>query len=61
MKLVGNILMDNLGYLTDDQNTNLTLNYLKNFKKIGDYVANNKPNINQYVMFDVNWDITKNE
>lgn len=53
--------MDNLGYLTDDQNTNLTLNYLKNFKKIGDYVANNKPNINQYVMFDVNWDITKNE
>lgn len=53
--------MDNLGYLTDDQNTNLTLNYLKNFKKIGDYVANNKHNINQYVMFDVNWDITKNE
>ncbi len=34
IKLVGNALIDNLGYLTDDQNTNLNLNYLKHFKKL---------------------------
>lgn len=61
IKLVGNALIDNLGYLTDDQNTNLNLNYLKHFKKLLQFVPNNQYKIGQYSMFDMSWDITKNE
>lgn len=33
--------MDNSGYLNDNQNTNLTLNYIKNFAKLREFIANN--------------------
>lgn len=34
VKLVACMNMDNAGYLNDNQNTNLSLNYLKNFSKL---------------------------
>ena len=60
VKLVGNIFIDNSGYLNDMQNTNLTLNYLRNFSKLGAFVADNKTGLSGFGMFDVAWDITKN-
>lgn len=53
--------MDNFGYLNDNQNSNLVLNYFKNFSKLPDYIRNNKDRLRQYVLFDINWDITKNK
>lgn len=52
--------MDNSGYLNDNQNTNLVLNYLKNFSKLPIFVNNNKLLLNNYKLFDLDWDITKN-
>lgn len=60
VKLVGNFFIDNSGYLSDMQNTNLTLNYLKNYGKIGDFIRNNKDKLANFGMFDSNWDITMN-
>lgn len=59
--LIGTISMDNFGYLNDNQNSNLVLNYFKNFSKLPDYIRNNKDRLRQYVLFDINWDITKNK
>lgn len=53
--------MDNSGYLNDNQNTNLVLNYLKSFAKLPSFVNNNNLLLKNYKLFDLEWDITKNE
>lgn len=53
--------MDNSGYLNDNQNTNLVLNYLKSFAKLPNFVNNNNLLLKNYKLFDLEWDITKNE
>lgn len=52
--------MDNSGYLNDNQNTNLVLNYLKNYSKLPNFVSTNKLLLKSYKLFDLGWDITKN-
>lgn len=52
--------IDNTGYLNDNQNTNLSLNYMKNFSKLNLFVRSNIPKLKEFVMFDLGWDITKN-
>lgn len=53
--------MDNSGYLNDNQNTNLVLNYLKNYSKLSTFVISNKLTLNKFKLFDIEWDITKNK
>lgn len=54
-------MIDNSGYLNDNQNTNLTLNYLKNYSKLAAYIGLNQFRLQQFEMFDLKWDITKND
>lgn len=53
--------MDNSGYLNDNQNTNLVLNYLKNYSRLSTFVSSNKLALNKFKLFDIEWDITKNK
>lgn len=42
IKLIADVQLNNEGYLNDDQNTNLFLNFFKNYKKLPDFVLGNK-------------------
>lgn len=57
VKLALNIFMDNCGYLNENQNTNLVLNYLKQFGKIPEFLLLNFNNRISRTMFDMSWDV----
>lgn len=59
-KIVADVVLNNEGYLNDNQNTNLFLNFFKHYGKLGNFLRNNKEKLKLFVMFDMGWDITKN-
>ena len=55
--MIADVEISNEGLINIAQETNLTLKYLKAFSK----VAQAEVEENAYKLFDLSWDITKNE
>ena len=55
--MIADVEISNEGLINITQETNLTLKYLKVFSK----VAQAEVEENAYKLFDLSWDITKNE
>jgi hypothetical protein len=60
-RVIGDNSRDHKGYLNENQNSNLVLNYLQGYKNLSTFIEKNRERVSQYVLFDFNWDITKSK